>query len=310
MYITREFVQKNNVNVEIEDEVYLPLPGYEQYYEISNYGNVRSLDRFVDVMRSNGRPYRRQMYGKQLVVNIFLDYPMVYLQLPDKPNSYLIHRLVAKTFIPNPENKPTVNHIDGNKMNNYVKNLEWATYQENVVHAHKTGLAHPNIQPMLEASIAHCKKPVKILETGEVFDSSSAADKYLNEGVGFVDRIIASVSDGYSVSRKLHFKRISKEEYQQCKDKDPKENIEYVDPASNVNRGLLHESKCVKCIETGECFNSRSACDRYFGFKNGSVGNVLAMYEGYFRKYNLHFKDISTSEFYNYIQEHPEYERL
>ena len=61
----------------------------------------------------------------------------------NKKKVFKIHKAVAETFIPNPENKKTVNHINGNKQNNSLENLEWSTYSENVQHAFDTGLAKP-----------------------------------------------------------------------------------------------------------------------------------------------------------------------
>lgn len=68
-------------------------------------------------------------------------YKMALLSIDGKKKDYAIHRLVAEAFIPNPNNKPVVNHKDGNKLNNCVSNLEWTTYSENRTHAVKTGLS-------------------------------------------------------------------------------------------------------------------------------------------------------------------------
>lgn len=90
-------------------------------------------------------------------------------------NSF-VHRLVALAFVPNPENKPEVNHIDGNKMNNSASNLEWVTAAENKRHCREV-LGKINRNPNTEAAHNACKKRVRCVDTGIEYESITAAAK-------------------------------------------------------------------------------------------------------------------------------------
>lgn len=118
-------------------ELYRPIKGYEGLYEVSNHGNVRSLSRMT-----KGRwGSMKTSPGRQLKLNKHqLGYLRVDLSKDGKSKHNLAHRLVAEAFIPNPDNKKAVNHIDGDKENNRVENLEWCTYKENTQHALANGL--------------------------------------------------------------------------------------------------------------------------------------------------------------------------
>lgn len=100
-----------------------------EMYEVSNKGRVRSLDG-VD---KAGRVHKGRILRQRTT-------PRGYAALQMHGKDFLVHRLVAQAFIPNPENKPQVNHIDGNKLNNNVENLEWATSSENNKHRYALNL--------------------------------------------------------------------------------------------------------------------------------------------------------------------------
>ena len=132
-------------------EIWKDIPGYEGRYQASNLGNILALN------------YKRSHKPHLLKQSITYDgYHRVCLGNGSRKNTkrITVHILVAKTFIPNPENKPQVNHIDGNKDNNCASNLEWVTCKENIQHSIKIGLRNPKNRHYLYGSNHHCSKPI------------------------------------------------------------------------------------------------------------------------------------------------------
>ena len=105
-----------------QNEIWRDVVGYEGLYEVSNLGRIRRGERIKKPHVDHG------------------GYLTVWLSEHSKMKCLKVHRIVALAFIPNHESKRTVNHIDGNKQNNCVDNLEWATHSENISHANKTGI--------------------------------------------------------------------------------------------------------------------------------------------------------------------------
>lgn len=131
-----------------KEEIWKDIHGYEGLYQISNLGRVKSLSRQVR------GTIKRITSDRIMVANMgSTGYREVSLSRNGKRAVKKIHRLFAIAFIANPENKPCINHKDGNKLNNDIENLEWCTYSENVRHALKTGL----IKPLGRESHPRCK---------------------------------------------------------------------------------------------------------------------------------------------------------
>ena len=116
------------------EEIWKPVVGFEGRYEVSSFGRMKALAR--EIKYKDGRVgHKKEQMIKGSLIN-----PGYLIVSLDTKTKKLIHRVVAEAFLEETEYKKTVNHKDGNKLNNNVENLEWATYKENNDHARQTKL--------------------------------------------------------------------------------------------------------------------------------------------------------------------------
>lgn len=152
-------------------EIWKDIQGYEGRYQISNYGRVKSLN------------YHRERREVILMLKkTRTGYLVIGLRDGVKKKFFSVHKLVAMAFIP-PYNGEQVNHIDADKTNNHVENLEWCTAKENTLHAIKLGLFDGSSRKLAEANMAR-RKAVRLtnIDTGEVreFASTREAARVMN----------------------------------------------------------------------------------------------------------------------------------
>lgn len=172
-------------------EVWKPVKGYEQLYEVSNLGRVRSCANKTTFSMKHGKRTWKQRILKQKSDK--QSYKRVTLYKDKKQKTFLVHRLVAEAFLPNPENKPIINHKDGNPPNNEWTNLEWCTYRDNLMHAFANKMNKNPVQVTLKN-----KKTGKEYK----FYSMAEASRFAGKNHGFVSRRIKSKNyefDGWTI---------------------------------------------------------------------------------------------------------------
>lgn len=152
-------------------EIWKDVVGYEGYYQISNLGRVKTIARHNAKERIK-KPQNRCGYKAVRLFKCLIENKGVY---------FSIHRLLAIHFIPNPENKPQVNHINGDKADYRIENLEWCTASENTIHAVKTGLRKTAVGATYKRSNLTDQNIIEIRELKGKMTHKEIADIY---GIG------------------------------------------------------------------------------------------------------------------------------
>lgn len=157
----------------IHGDLLFDIPGYEGLYSITMKGDVYSWGNGKSFTSDGKLKYIKQSLKTNgyFQVKLFKDGVRKY---------YIVHRLVAKTFVPNPDNKPEVNHIDGNKQNNHASNLEWVTSRENQLHAFQLGL-----QKAPRGKDSNCSIPINQYQKDGTFVKTWESINTVKRELGF-----------------------------------------------------------------------------------------------------------------------------
>jgi len=158
-------------------EIWKDIDNYNGYYQVSNLGRVRSLDRYIK-NRNGYRLKKGQLLKPAILKNGYSNHR---LWKDNKLKNLTEHRLVAIAFIPNPNNYKEVNHLNGDKLDNRIENLEWVTRSENIIHSYETGLQKPKKSKVTEdVFIKICFEIENGEKIGLVLDKYNCSNRVYN----------------------------------------------------------------------------------------------------------------------------------
>lgn len=165
----------------MQNEIWKDVIGFENDYEVSDFGAIRSKVR----ARNNGRA-KILLKSKLLKQRISgYGYYIIDLHSLGYVKTISVHRVILSAFSPNTFNKPCINHINGIKTDNRLENLEWCTYSENSIHASKTGLT-----PYFKGDKARYTKPVICNNTSKVYGTIKEYAESINKHASYVTRVL------------------------------------------------------------------------------------------------------------------------
>lgn len=175
------------------EEIWKDIPGYEGLYQVSDLGKVRSLDRVIIYKNGQRHFYRGMILSPGKNISGYLN-----IRLGSNGRETGVHRLVAEAFIPNPDKKQDVNHINGDKADNRAKNLEWCTRAENMNHC----------KNVLGKQTGRTPIKIRCIETGEIFDNLTTASLATGASVPHLSDVLNKTS-ARKIAGGLHWEKIA-----------------------------------------------------------------------------------------------------